>query len=399
MLTFYDMNNCKFFDLVRDAIPELRQFNNMVPKSMFKRLSLAAEAFYAGIRGMPRYKGRNRSVDSFTVPVGCGCTIRKSGFKHPKDWRTKTNGPHWGIYIMGFGFCRFKGSPPKGTIKEVTVQRTAKRINFIFGVEEVIEAFNRRDEPVTGNRRRHQGHDHAEFGGEDSGASARPRPHQGAGPEIGAPEEGEASRMRRPESCGRRSGNRSPIRSTGSGTACRLTLSGITDPTSPWRRRWLRGFGRNARERGRTERGRTGEISEQCWGDIARKISYKAEDAGGWLRTVDPAYTSLDCHKCGSRKKKRDLPLDDPDRLYECSCGLSMDRDENGAINIALRSIGKKPGRAEPGGIRLRCSSKQSEEGKSQNSGPSRLQAAKPEFVPEMGVHCGGKFHASGSLA
>jgi len=47
------------------------------------------------------------------------------------------------------------------------------------------------------------------------------------------------------------------------------------------------------------------------------------------------------CHKCGQIKD--DLTL--ADRVYECGCGLVMDRDLNAAINIrnfAVSSTGRE---------------------------------------------------------
>ncbi|HBI6999370.1 TPA: transposase, partial [Clostridium perfringens] len=37
------------------------------------------------------------------------------------------------------------------------------------------------------------------------------------------------------------------------------------------------------------------------------------------------------CSQCG--KVKKDLKL--KDRVYKCSCGLSIDRDLNGSINLS----------------------------------------------------------------
>ena len=386
MLSFFDMVDCdRFFDRVREAIPELRQFNSQVSISMFKRLSLAIDSFYAGIRGMPRYKGRNRSVDSFTVLLHGGFVLRKTRFyRNPRNRRKKIEGPHWGIHIKGLGFCRFKGSPPKGRIVFVTVHRTAKRINFIFEVEETNEALDRRDEPVTG----------IDVGTKD-------RITLSSGEKIPGHRRNleEIKKLER-KMAGQKKGSKSYEKTR---TRKRKKWQGITDSEHGFKHRMSTNLVRNhgpnfAMEKNvasgllkkKNGKRRNREISEQSWGGMARMIGYKAEDAGGWLRMVNPAYTSLDCHQCGARKKKRDLPLDDPDRLYECSCGLSMDRDENGAINVALRSLGKKPGRAEPGGIRLRCSDKQSEQGQSQNSAPSHLQMASLFARAGAGAHCGG---------
>ena len=50
---------------------------------------------------------------------------------------------------------------------------------------------------------------------------------------------------------------------------------------------------------------------------------------------VNPAYTSMDCSRCG----KRNFELRLKDRVYKCSCGLELDRDINAACNIVARGF------------------------------------------------------------
>lgn len=50
---------------------------------------------------------------------------------------------------------------------------------------------------------------------------------------------------------------------------------------------------------------------------------------------VNPAYTSMDCSRCG----KRNIELTLKDRVYKCSCGLELDRDINAACNIVARGF------------------------------------------------------------
>ena len=89
-------------------------------------------------------------------------------------------------------------------------------------------------------------------------------------------------------------------------------------------------------------------IAEQQWATFLAMLTYKAESAGGWVRKVDPKYTSQDCSRCGTRVKKTLS-----DRLYACSvCGLSIDRDWNAAINILRRGLHDlSPGGNIPGGV------------------------------------------------
>ena len=66
------------------------------------------------------------------------------------------------------------------------------------------------------------------------------------------------------------------------------------------------------------------------YGYFLGMLEYKLADRGKYLVKVDKWYPSSQlCSRCGKRKK---LGLEE--RIYECSCGLKMDRDYNAAINI-----------------------------------------------------------------
>lgn len=71
-------------------------------------------------------------------------------------------------------------------------------------------------------------------------------------------------------------------------------------------------------------------ISDASWNQFAQYIQYKAEDAGRECMLVDPRNTSKRCSRCGTLVEK-DLSV----RIHSCPvCGLTIDRDENAAINI-----------------------------------------------------------------
>ena len=73
-------------------------------------------------------------------------------------------------------------------------------------------------------------------------------------------------------------------------------------------------------------------ISEQCLYDFKMKIKYKCEFYGINFIEADRFYPSSKlCSCCGSIKK--DLKL--KDRTYNCSCGLSINRDYNASINLS----------------------------------------------------------------
>jgi len=75
-------------------------------------------------------------------------------------------------------------------------------------------------------------------------------------------------------------------------------------------------------------------ISDAGWNTFSEYLAYKAEGAGREIVKVDPSGTSQECSGCGEVVKKS-LAI----RVHNCpECGLVMDRDENAAVNILMRS-------------------------------------------------------------
>jgi putative transposase len=81
-------------------------------------------------------------------------------------------------------------------------------------------------------------------------------------------------------------------------------------------------------------------INDAGWSEFISMLSYKAESAGSRVVLVDPENTTKQCSRCGVLTKKELW-----ERQHDCpSCGLSMDRDLNAAINILKRATGGTPG-------------------------------------------------------
>jgi len=75
------------------------------------------------------------------------------------------------------------------------------------------------------------------------------------------------------------------------------------------------------------------------WGlyRFAQMLEYKCLRFGKELHRIDERYTSQNCSRCGNRQA---MPL--WKRMYRCgTCGLVMDRDVNGAINIRQRFLAR----------------------------------------------------------
>ena len=79
-------------------------------------------------------------------------------------------------------------------------------------------------------------------------------------------------------------------------------------------------------------------IHDVAWGMFRSFVSYKAEHAGRICKSVNPAFTSQTCSRCGS------LNCEFIGRMFHClDCGLLIDRDHNAAIDIerlGLQSLG-----------------------------------------------------------
>ena len=74
-------------------------------------------------------------------------------------------------------------------------------------------------------------------------------------------------------------------------------------------------------------------IGSASWGRFMQILSCKAEEAGMRVTLVDARNTSQICSNCGSLNS-----LSLSDRVFECGCGYSADRDINAARNILNRA-------------------------------------------------------------
>ena len=75
-------------------------------------------------------------------------------------------------------------------------------------------------------------------------------------------------------------------------------------------------------------------INDAGWSEFIGMLSCKAESAGSRVILVNPKNTSKECNDCGTLVSKTLW-----ERHHDCpSCGLSMDRDLNAAINILNRA-------------------------------------------------------------
>jgi putative transposase len=76
-------------------------------------------------------------------------------------------------------------------------------------------------------------------------------------------------------------------------------------------------------------------VHDAGWGSFLSILSTKAENAGLLVIAVNPSGTSQDCSNCGVK-----VPKKLHERWHDCTCGCSLDRDHNAAVNILNRAAG-----------------------------------------------------------
>lgn len=78
-------------------------------------------------------------------------------------------------------------------------------------------------------------------------------------------------------------------------------------------------------------------IIDASWSRFTQMLEYKAERAGVRVVKVEPRGTTQTCSHCGRIVHKKLW-----NRIHECECGLTIDRDYNSAINILNKALGQE---------------------------------------------------------
>lgn len=84
---------------------------------------------------------------------------------------------------------------------------------------------------------------------------------------------------------------------------------------------------------GAYKRGLNRSMADAAWAEFFAILAEKCEAEGVEMVRVDPRYTSQTCSSCGTVERKA---LDT--RWHDCSCGASLHRDHNAALNIRNRA-------------------------------------------------------------
>ncbi|MED1116524.1 RNA-guided endonuclease TnpB family protein, partial [Bacillus paramycoides] len=76
-------------------------------------------------------------------------------------------------------------------------------------------------------------------------------------------------------------------------------------------------------------------VADNGWRMFTTFLAYKLQEQGKQLVKIDKWFPSTKmCSSCGNRKE-----MSLSERTYECSCGLTIGRDYNAAINIKKEAI------------------------------------------------------------
>ncbi len=239
--------------------------------------------------------------------------------------------------MKGIGKFRFKGSEVDGTIKMARVVRTPRRIVVQVVVDhgKVADASDHRsplgiDVGVKSRITLSDGFQSPKIMIDRSELKRRQRI-------LSRATKGSASRAKKRASLSRQWQR---VREAERGTLHELTSSLVEERSS-------RFFVENLQIRNMVRNKRLARsIMEQQWGTFAQQLGYKAEEAGGFARYVNPRNTSQLCSVCGFLPEiKLALSL----RTYACGvCGHTEDRDVNAARNILSIGLADWSGGAPP---------------------------------------------------
>ena len=294
---------------IRKEIDGFSNYDRHSQKSALKRLDTAFKNFFRRVRngekpGFPRFKSYGR-VSSFEAT--------QFRIYTKDDWNS--------VKIKGIGRFRFKGGV-KGTPRLLRIVKTPRRVVLQVVVEREIELVEDTRQPI----------------GIDVGIKERVTLSNGYQSPKNVVDRNEVKKRQRTLSCAKKGSNSrnkkrtslakewQRVRERERGLLHELTRMLIKEHGAKFYVEDLKIM--NLIKNHKLAR----SILEQQWGTFIQILTYKAEEAGGWVKKVNPKYTSQICSECGCMPDEK-LTL--ADRIYECQhCGHSEDRDVNAAKNI-----------------------------------------------------------------
>jgi len=299
--------------------PEYRQIGSQVLQDVVQRLDRAFAAFFKRVKdghprpGYPRFKGRYRYNS---------LTLKQAGWK--------LDAPEGGrLFVSGLGHLKVKWSRPvEGTIKTVTLKRDVDQWYVCF-VCEVARAtpVDTPDRPAVGIDM-----------GLEYYATLSNKEHVENPRYYRKAQEVIARRQRVMERRKKGGKNRGKA-----GVLVRKAHRHIANQRKDMQHKAARTivqtYGAVAVEDlniTRMVRNHTlsKSISDAAWGQFISILQAKAEEAAVVVVRVNPSGTSQHCSGCGVK-----TPKTLGERWHVCDhCGLSVQRDENAALNILHRA-------------------------------------------------------------
>ena len=321
-ITCYDQFK-SLTELRRDC-PEHGQYSAHAQRSALQRLDKAFQSFFRRVKagekpGFPRFKSINRMRSFDTAQF----SLHRGGGFHS-------------VNIKGVGKFRFKGELPdlgKDKYKTFRVVKTAKRVWVQVACElPELKVVDKR--PALG----------LDLGVEALYALSNGEIAPGLRRDTGAIKrfQRKLSRAKGAKKGEKRSNNYKKIRLS-LGKAFQAEKERTHGQLHETSRRLIkkhsaRWFVEDLDIKAMTRKGKSAKrglnrsIREQSWGKFINLLAYKAESAGGWVKKVNPAYTSKTCNHCGGVNHH----LGRRDHMDCAHCNHQAHRDVNAAKNMLL---------------------------------------------------------------
>ena len=310
--SFYDL--CKEMTGLRE-FEEFNQFDLHCQRTTYDRLHKSFQSFFRRLKkgqtpGYPRFKGKNRQVKSFET----------------SRFNIKTQGKYNLINIKGIGKFRFKGSID-GKVKLIRIVKTSIRVKV-----QLVQEMDKRIESK-----------HEEPLGIDMGVKTRMVLSNGF---LVGKQTRNMTKVKQIQQqisrCVKGSNNKKKLKERLAKEWQRLNeyeYGKLHEITTDLVKNQSNKFVLEDLDIQKMMKWKNlnRSIMEQTWFKFRYMLTYKAENAGGWVKVVDPKNTTQRCSHCGHIHLTK-LSLND--RIYVCEvCGFTLDRDLNAAKNILDKGI------------------------------------------------------------
>ena len=324
-ISFFDQ--CKSLTLMRAADAEFMPYHLMPQRSVLNKLHKAMIAFFGRVKkgekpGFPRFRGRNRAVNAFDIP---NPLIRQKG----KYWRLWVKGignfrftPRQGFENVPVKAARVVVTPCRVTVQLIventpTQDQGQAAVGIDLGLKTCITLSNgvQYAKRIRDNNKIMQWQ--KQLAKAEKGSNSRRKKKKQVAP-----------------ACQR-------IALSESNLLPRITTALVKNQSNKFYIEKLNITGMVKNHKLAKSR------HEQTWGMFQEKPACKAENAGGWVRLVNPKTTSQRCHECQGMPA---IKLTLADRTYRCQhCGYEADRDVNAAKNIlSIGLVSDWPGGKTP---------------------------------------------------